>query len=83
MITVLFCYYYQVLLLGARHGAPAPRGCAPRVGGCLLPGDVFSSPVAWGDPRDPSRARLVLGCRDDHIYGVEISAAAGPLLEQE
>ena len=33
---------------------------------CQLPGEVFSSPVVVGD-------YLVVGCRDDYVYCLEIS----------
>ncbi|XP_078684711.1 beta-alanine-activating enzyme-like isoform X2 [Branchiostoma floridae x Branchiostoma belcheri] len=47
-------------------------------GSCLssvtLPGEVFSSPVVWGD-------LLVVGCRDDLVYGVKVMGHIGQRTE--
>ncbi|XP_064190072.1 beta-alanine-activating enzyme isoform X2 [Anguilla rostrata] len=47
-------------ILGAEDGEPRAS--------VSLPGEIFSSPVLWG-------RTLVVGCRNDFVYGIELTAS--------
>lgn len=62
-------------------GDERARGCSATVAGCAaLPGEVFSSPVL-SRAGQRGRVQLLLGCRDDHLYCVDVllvGAGAAP-----